>query len=160
MTYQSPPWKNKSIPNFCWGLLGTSTGMADSFCCDLLWVWHGTQCNTWSSICLPMPVQYILVWALNLILVLLGWPWCSVLRQCDLRAWGILNIPWNRTHPCSINKSSHNCQNSLRSLGTYFTCHTQPSISSCIRSCRVGSSLVACCMVSTWIWLKSGVFHG
>ena len=27
----------------------------------------------------------------------------------------------------------------------------------CIRSCRVGSSMDACCMVSTWTWFKSGV---
>ena len=58
----------KSIPNTFQDLLGTSIGMAGSFYCELLMVWHETHEWTYFAICLLMPDQNMLVCALSNIL--------------------------------------------------------------------------------------------
>ena len=135
-----------SIPNTFQGLLGTLIGIAHSFCCELLLVWHGTQEWTCLAMSLFMFGQKMLHFALNAILVTCGWPFGSAFKQWPLNAIGMKSLPFQVMYECSLNKSSLHCQNGLRIFSSFLQDSGQPS-----NICSVSSWSVLSCCVALWI---------
>ena len=81
----------------------------------------------WSATFLFMVGQYLLVWALNCILVMHGWPLWSVCKNFDLITSGMKNLPSHVMQECSLARSSFSCQKGFRIMGRLLQCSGQPS---------------------------------